>query len=100
MKTALDEARTAISNSHPDPVGPPGIKKVPVHLFKDSGRYKDDVTVIVNGRSYQIQRGKTVMVPDFVAEVLDHQKKQDQDTADLITSYGEEFRAEADRLGV
>lgn len=36
---------------------------------------KDDVYVCVNGKSYQIKRGETVEVPDFVAEVL--QNKED-----------------------
>ena len=36
---------------------------------------KDDVYVCVNGKSYQIKRGETVEVPDYVAEVL--QNKED-----------------------
>ena len=43
---------------------------VTVHLFKDANKYKDDVTVHVNGRRWTIQRGKTVQVPKAVAEVL------------------------------
>ena len=35
---------------------------------------KDDVYVCVNGKSYQIKRGETVEVPDFVAEVLQHKE--------------------------
>ena len=33
---------------------------------------KDDVYVCVNGDSFQIKRGETVEVPDYVAEVLQH----------------------------
>jgi hypothetical protein len=36
---------------------------------------KDDVYVCVNGKSYQIKRGETVEVPDFVAEVLQHKEE-------------------------
>lgn len=36
---------------------------------------KDDVYVCVNGKSYQIKRGETVEVPDFVAEVLQHREE-------------------------
>ena len=36
---------------------------------------KDDVYVCVNGKSYQIKRGETVEVPDFVAEVLEHKEE-------------------------
>ena len=44
---------------------------VPVMLIKDNSRYKDDVTVTVNGTNYQIQRGVSVMVPRCVALVLE-----------------------------
>ena len=36
---------------------------------------KDDVFVSVNYRTYQIQRGVEVEVPDFVYEVLQNQQK-------------------------
>jgi hypothetical protein len=36
---------------------------------------KDDVYVAVNGKSYQIKRGETVEVPDYVAEVLQHKEE-------------------------
>ncbi len=36
---------------------------------------KDDVYVAVNGKPYQIKRGETVEVPDYVAEVLQHQEE-------------------------
>ena len=35
---------------------------------------KDDVYVCVNGKSFQIKRGETVEVPDYVAEVLQHKE--------------------------
>lgn len=36
---------------------------------------KDDIFVGVNGRTWQIQRGKTVEVPECVVEVLRHQEE-------------------------
>ena len=36
---------------------------------------KDDVYVCVNGDSFQIKRGETVEVPDYVAEVLQHKEE-------------------------
>ena len=36
---------------------------------------KEDVFVSVNFRTYQIQRGVEVEVPDFVAEVLQNKEK-------------------------
>lgn len=78
----------------------PAHKMVPVRLFKDNEKYKDDVFVAVNGKSYQIKRGETVMVPDFVAEVLERSTAQDQATANLIDRQSREYEAEAARLGV
>ena len=48
-----------------------------VHLFKDNERYNNDVFVGVNGKSYLIQRGVDVEVPEEVAEVLEHSAAQD-----------------------
>ena len=55
-------------------------------LIKDNSRYKDDVTVTVNGVNYQIQRGVEVEIPKSVAEVIEHSAAQDQKTAELIDS--------------
>lgn len=49
---------------------------VEIELMKDNDKYKDDVTVIVNGKVYQIKRGENVKVPKAVAEVLDNAKAQ------------------------
>lgn len=35
----------------------------------------DDVYVAVNGRSFLIKRGEYVEVPEYVAEVLQHQEE-------------------------
>ncbi len=50
---------------------------VPVMLMKDNNRYKDDVTVTVNGVNYQIQRGVPVTVPRSVALVLERSHNQE-----------------------
>lgn len=50
---------------------------VPVMLIKDNAKYKDDVTVTVNGTNYQIQRGVQVMVPRKVALVLERSHAQE-----------------------
>lgn len=52
------------------------VKMVTVELYKDKNT-KRDVFVSVNGKTYQIQRGVQVEVPDFVKEVLDNMKKMD-----------------------
>lgn len=50
---------------------------VPVMLIKDNVKYKDDVTVTVNGTNYQLQRGVQVMVPRCVALVLERSRVQE-----------------------
>lgn len=50
----------------------------PIKLIKDK-QHTDDVLVRVNGYPYQIQRGVTVNVPKYVAEVLDHKEMQEQE---------------------
>lgn len=73
---------------------------VKIRLFKDGDKYKDDVFVAVNGRSWQIKRGEEVLVPRYVAEVLEQSVAQDQSTAKLIETKSGEFAAEAERRGV
>ncbi len=50
---------------------------VPVMLIKDNVKYKDDVTVTVNGTNYQLQRGVQIMVPRCVALVLERSRMQE-----------------------
>lgn len=52
-------------------------EQVPVMLIKDNSKYKDDVTVTVNGVNYQIQRGVQVMVPRCVALVIERSHRQE-----------------------
>ena len=47
-------------------------KKIRLPLTKTD---KADKYVAVNGKSYLIKRGETVEVPDFVAEVLEHEEE-------------------------
>ncbi len=59
---------------------------VPVMLIKDNSRYKDDVTVTVNGTNYQIQRGVSVMVPRCVALVLERSHRQELEAQAYVES--------------
>lgn len=70
----------------------------PIFLFKDNNKYKDDVFVAINGKRWQIKRGETVMVPAYVAEVLQQSMKQDMATADLIDQKHAEYEAVKDKL--
>ena len=77
-----------------------GEKLVPVQLFKDGGKYRDDVFVAVNGRSYQIQRGEMVYVPESVAEVLSQSMAQDNATAQMIERESSDFVKQAKSLRI
>lgn len=57
---------------------------VTIKLFKDNGRYRDDVYVAVNDRSYLIRRGETVTVPRFVEQALKNSLAQDEYVASLV----------------
>lgn len=60
--------------------------RVRIKLFKDSKDYKDDLTVGVNGKIYQIRRGVEVDIPQSVYEVISNSITQDEHTAELIDS--------------
>ena len=67
-------------------------EKVPVELFKDNGKYKDPLYVSVNGYNCSIERGKRVMVPRFVKQVIEQSVAQDQATAEKIAMLEREAR--------
>ena len=50
----------------------PKMVKIKIPKTKED---KEDVFVSVNFRTYQIQRGVEVEVPEFVAEVLQHKEE-------------------------
>lgn len=90
-----EAAKAAKAEKKAKPAKPEPEKLVPVKLFKDNDKYKDDVFVAVNGRSFQIRRGETVMVPDYVAAVLEQSMAQDNATANLIERESGAYAAEA-----
>lgn len=66
-----------------DPIDP-NKDKVDFYAFKDGGKYKDDIFVAVNGKTFKIQRGKHVKIPRYVAAVLENGMDQDAHTANLM----------------
>lgn len=72
-----------------------GEELVSVQLFKDGGKYKDDVYVSVTnrdgGENCLIQRGKVVQVKAKFAKALELSMEQDASTADFITRKSDEF---------
>lgn len=57
---------------------------VTIKLFKDNGKYRDDVYVCVNDKSYLIRRGVEVTVPRFVEQTLKNSLSQDEYVASLV----------------
>ena len=64
---------------------------VPVKLFKDNHKYKDDVFVAVNGENCVIKRGEEVMVKRKFKAILDNSDLQDYETAKLVEQKSNEF---------
>jgi hypothetical protein len=66
-------------------------ERVPVYLFRDNDKYKDDVIVNINGKNYIIQRGVTVYVPRCVKNVLDSQQRMDMATDEAVRRMEAEY---------
>lgn len=64
---------------------------VEIKLFKDTGKYKDDVFVGCNGETVAIKRGERVKIKRKFAEILDNSEHQDYETAQLIEQKAGEF---------
>lgn len=75
-------------------------EKVPFFAFKDGDKYKDDITVCVNGKVYRVKRGVQVMIPRFVYDVLMQSMCQDRASADFCEAKSNEYASETRRLGM
>ena len=76
------------------------MRKVKIRLFKDSGKYKDDLVVGLNGRMFQVRRGIEVEVPWAVAEIIRESMEQDQAAAEFIMQEEQNFHDNVEqRLG-
>lgn len=67
-----------------------GEELVEVKLFKDTGKYKDDVFVGCNGDTIAIKRGERVAIKRKFAEILDNSERQDYETAEMISRMKED----------
>lgn len=68
---------------------------VTVQLFKDGGRYKDDVYVAINGENCVIKRGLPVQIKRKFALVLDGSQAQDVKAAEYAAEKAREFDSQA-----
>ena len=76
-----------------------GEELIRVKFVKDNDRYKDDITVSVNGMPPTIiKRGVTVTIPKKLWWVLKHQISQDDLTTALIESESNAFDDKKDFL--
>lgn len=73
-------------------------EEVEIQLFKDNGRYSDDVYVAVNGENCLIQRGRPVKVKRKFAEALRLSMEQDNETADMIRELESQYEAKTKEL--
>lgn len=64
---------------------------VTIKLFKDNGKYRDDVYVCVNDKSYLIRRGVEVTVPRFVEQALKNSLAQDEYVASLVERLSSDY---------
>lgn len=67
---------------------------VTVKLFKDSGRYKDDVFVAVNGVGMLVPRGVEVKIPRKYAEALRNSERQASFAVEFQTKLQSEAKIE------
>ncbi len=51
-------------------------ERVNYMAFKDDGKYKDDIPVIVNGHNFIIQRGVVVQIPRYVVSILESKDRE------------------------
>lgn len=67
-------------------------KMVPVELFRDNGRYKNDVYACVNGKPWNVPRGQRVEIPECHAEVIQRSMKQDDATSTMMRKYQDDWQ--------
>ena len=73
---------------------------VTVKLFKDNGKYSDDVFVAVNGEGCNIPRGIPVKIKKKFAEVLERSDMQDFETTKFMDAEAAKFEEESKKLNI
>lgn len=95
MATKTNEANGTNKNAYLEMVAQlrserPETQKI--KLFKDNGRYRNDVFVSVNGRSFLLQRGVELELPYAIAQVVKQSIMQDEQAAKLVSRLRGEAR--------
>lgn len=73
-------------------------ERVPFRAFKDNGKYKDDISVQVNGKIFLIRRGATVMIPRYILLALEQSERQLAEAATYEAQLMEEFEGKRKAL--
>ena len=71
---------------------------VPFFAFRDNDNYKDGIFVGWNGKGYQIQRGKQVMIPRGVYNILIRSMRQDERTSEMMASQARQYAEKSGAL--
>lgn len=67
-------------------------EKVAFKAIYDGDKYKDDITVTVNGKNFQIKRGVRVMVPRYILNVLEDHERQQAEAANTSERYNQQYQ--------
>ena len=73
---------------------------VPIKLFKDGERYKDDVYVCVNGENCLIKRGVQTMIKRKFKNVLDQSQMQDETASAMSERLADDFVKATENRGL
>ncbi len=73
---------------------------VPIKLFKDGERYKDDVYVCVNGENCLIKRGVQTMIKRKFKNVLDQSQMQDETASAMSERLADDFAKATENRGL
>ena len=100
LAAAEEKAKTILKAAEEKPEGAAKEEEeyVWVKLFKDNGKYKDDVFVSCNGENCVIKRGVRVRVKKCFAEILDNSEHQDYETSVMMDNMSHEFEANTAKL--
>lgn len=59
-------------------------KMVTIHLFKDGGKYCNDLVCGIDGKLYKVKRGVDVEVPEVVAELIEESLRRKGELDEMI----------------
>lgn len=66
-------------------------ERVPVIIHRPEGEKKDFRTVTVNGRNFQIEYDRQVMLPRYAAEVIEESERNSKLANDNARAKAEDF---------